>query len=295
MKRRETSMNEMEQMLLATRRLLSVLCDSCEQLTHEWEVIDPSPPLLELLGIEDTKCSTLPFLHFISEEDQERFATFGANGTDTPSSLHVRMQTRAGQGFNARIFLVNLPVSLSSGRLVGIARDEMVTIPEHRSLHEMQFRRPAHMGPSSSSASKASSSSCSELKEAFNIAEIEQMALVLDLKTMSEGYRVRSLELFFKELDRKRLPRLYKWVKRRDQPTVEDWIQEHVNSWYRGQATFQERCNGMKVKIPGISNAFVVGEMSAVGIASERAREGQEDEDYSMLMKIGLRNLVAAS
>ena len=190
-----------------------------------------------------------------------------------------------GQGFNARIFLVNLPLSLS-GRLLGIARDEMVTIPEHRSLHEMQFRRAVQVAPSSSS-SKASSSSCSELKELFESAEVEQMALVLDLKTMSEGYRVRSLELFFK--DCKRL-RLYKWVKRKDQVTLEDWIQEHVNSWYRGEATFQERCNGIKLKLPGINNAFVAGEMSAVGIASQ-----QKEEDYSMLMKIGLRNLVAAS
>ena len=97
-------MNEMEQMLLATRRLLSVLCDSCEQLTHEWEVIEPSPSLLELLGIEK-KCSTLPFLQFISLEDQERFATFGANGTDTPSSLHVRMQT--GQG-SLKSFMIDM-------------------------------------------------------------------------------------------------------------------------------------------------------------------------------------------
>lgn len=42
-----------QETLLAARRLLSVTCDCCEQLTENWDIAEPSQSILALLQINN--------------------------------------------------------------------------------------------------------------------------------------------------------------------------------------------------------------------------------------------------
>lgn len=106
-KEKERSRKETDDLLAAARRLLSVTCDCCEQLTDRLEMVEPSQNTLAMLQIknpeEDARnAMSLPFLQFICTEDQDRFSQFiAASDSQAPSSLHLRMQTCKGAPFEA--------------------------------------------------------------------------------------------------------------------------------------------------------------------------------------------------
>lgn len=224
--KREMDMKETEKVLRAARRLLSVTCDCCERLTHDWQIVEPSRGILDLLRLkEDASAKLLPFLQFICPEDQQRFAHFAAvsHTTDAPSSLHVRMTSGSdGSLFDAQIFLVNLPGTLENKNepeyLIGIAAiqtqepsQSMVSIPEHRPLaSSASFDARAQRKPSRSAASSASSrrssSSGASMVNVETLAEahqalhaIDQISLLIDLNTVAQGYCIRSAQFLFKE------------------------------------------------------------------------------------------------
>ncbi|CAL1168810.1 unnamed protein product [Cladocopium goreaui] len=292
--KREEDMKETEKVLRAARRLLSVTCDCCERLTHHWQIVEPSRGILELLHLkEDASAKLLPFLQFICPEDQQRFAHFAdvSHTTDAPSSLHVRMTSGSdGSLFDAQIFLVNLPGTLENknepGYLIGIATiqtqepsQNMVSIPEHRPLTSSTGALDARKARRSRRCSRSSASSDSSSVSTVNgqglaqmhqaLEALDQISLLIDLNTVTQGYCIRSAQFLFKEsaaLDV--LPKLYSWVRQQHQPTVEDWIQEHVNGWYAtGSCETTETCRGIKCRVPGTQASFLVGELSTQGIA----------------------------
>lgn len=315
--KREEDMKETEKVLRAARRLLSVTCDCCERLTHHWQIVEPSRSILELLHLkEDASAKLLPFLQFICPEDQQRFSHFAAvsHTTDAPSSLHVRMTSGSdGSLFDAQIFLVNLPGTLENTNepeyLIGIAtiqRQEpsqnMVSIPEHRPLtssaaavdpRDARSARPPRRSSRSSTSSDSSRPSTQALDQMqLALEALDQISLLIDLSTVTQGYCIRSAQFLFKEsapLDV--LPKLYSWVRQQHQPTVEDWLQEHVNGWYAtGRCETTETCRGIKCRVPGTQASFLVGELSTQGIACKGLGRMPE-EDYSLIMKINLRQL----
>eukprot|EP00435_Cladocopium_sp_Y103_P029811 s3001_g7.t1 len=317
--KREVDMKETEKVLRAARRLLSVTCDCCERLTHDWQIVEPSRAILDLLRLkEDASAKLLPFLQFICPEDQQRFAHFAAvsHTTDAPSSLHVRMMSGSGGSlFDAQIFLVNLPGTLEnkneSEYLIGIATiqtqepsQSMVSIPENRPLvascasfdarSERKPRRSSSVASSESSrrSSSASTVNAEALAQAHQaLHAIDHISLLIDLNTVAQGYCIRSAQFLFKEsapLDV--LPKLYSWVRQQHQPTVEDWIQEHVNSWYAtGSCQSNETCRGIKCRVAGTQVGFLAGELSTQGIACGSGLV--PEDDYSLIMKINLRQL----
>eukprot|EP00434_Breviolum_minutum_P018493 symbB.v1.2.016311.t1/scaffold1148.1/size135353/1 len=150
--KRELDMKENEKVLLGARRLLSVTCDCCERLSHDWQIVGPSQSTLGFLHVRDPVMSRLPFLQFICPEDHQRFTDFAevSHTTDAPSSLHVRMQRSDSSHFEAQIFLVNLPgTSIGEGRpeyLIGLAASDpserlqginMMSIPENSPLQKV--------------------------------------------------------------------------------------------------------------------------------------------------------------
>ena len=318
--KRETDIKETQQVLLAARRLLSVVCDCCEQLTHNWEIMRPSHRILELLQVqvekaaettEEPQGSMLPLLDFITLEDQGRFTDFAtaSHHSDAPSSLHVQMQTSKGTLFDAQIFLVNLPDSLVQHPqcLIGIATQgppeplyDMISIPENATL-AMPSRGKTGGNTARSRSSVSCSSTSTSQKSHWDpspnllagFSDIDNISFLLDLRTGVQGYCVRALQFCLKDTTApERLPKLYQWVKRKHQPVVEDWIQEHVNAWYRGDVEPEEICRGIRCKVPGLGADFTVGEMACFGISSNEA-EGL-GADYSLTMKVNLRTMVLA-
>ena len=153
----EKSMQERGHLLSATRRLLSVACDCCEQLSENFEVMQPSQNVLALLHIknpeEDSQLepgiSSLPLRQYICDDDLERFAQFMAasHESQAASSLHLCMRTCSGSPFEAQIFHVKIP-DTNRPHLIGIrsAVAEMTSIPEH-SVLEAQSGPQGRMAP----------------------------------------------------------------------------------------------------------------------------------------------------
>ncbi|CAK9065912.1 unnamed protein product [Durusdinium trenchii] len=173
MERREQDTRETQETLLAARRLLSVTCDCCEQLTETWEILEPSQSILALLQIRnpeedlptkmDARSPTLPLLPFIWKEDQERFALFLACSSQAPSSLHLRMKTCHGHSFEAQLFHVDVPGGLigTTRHLIGMSRleGEMHRIPEHCPLVASPFLERSSFAASDSRSQSHSHSS----------------------------------------------------------------------------------------------------------------------------------------
>jgi len=314
--KRELDMKENEKVVLGARRLLSVTCDCCERLSHDWQIVGPSQSTLGLLQVRDPVMSRLPFLQFICPEDHQRFTDFAevSHTTDAPSSLHVRMQRSDSSHFEAQIFLVNLPgTSIGEGRpeyLIGLAASDpserlqginMMSIPENSPLVPHVRKRKAssscRSSVSGSSSRKSQVDQVATLDAASALGkvleDIDHISLFIDLQTGAEGYCIRSAQFHFNEeapLDT--LPKLYTWVRQRHQPTVEDWIQEHVNLWYSGQ-TSDETCRGIKCQLPSTEAKFVVGELSAGGFLCKGLEENP-GADYSLVMKINFRQFLPA-
>lgn len=331
---REEDMKEMEQFVRAAKRLISVVCDSCDLLSQDWEVRQPSQKILQLLHMEIwQEQGPLDFLSYVCEEDQERFRSFiNESSSDAPSSIHLQMKTSKNVPFAAQLFNVSLPSHLSHSiqHLVGItvqqptSPQESLSIPEHdlfdaglpgirprcrRASSQVRAQRRrtnmsvvCHKDSGSSSAgSDVSSSSKSQIGAGWTLVpflrdglqEVESVQVMVDMMSGGSGYAIREAVVKYKSSSAmEKLPHLFNWVKPKYQPKVEDWMQEHMNSWYHAEQS-EEKCLAIKFGIPGLAATCAVGEMSVREIVESMA-DHQSDEVYELLMRMELRTLIPA-
>ena len=315
---KEKSMRATEDLLSAARRLLSVTCDCCEQLTDSFDIDQPSQKALALLQIKNPEeephlepcMSSLPFLQFICAEDRHRFQAFiaASNDVQAPSSLHLRMQTCTALPFEAQVFHVNVPGTLSQPQhLIGIklAAAEMMSIPEHctvetsplipasllgpRSAPSQRSRRSAcSSSAKSSKTSKSSKSSKSEPsleREPCESLKIDRVSLAVD---PSDACVVSSVHVEFQKSQR---PRLMAWIGSRSKSAVEGLVQHHLNCWHHGGNSAQV-CQHVKLNIPEMPSAFTAGEMSVAWVEDFEAEHGQE---YPRSIQVALRSIACRS
>lgn len=327
MKKSSDDAKEIQQILAAARRLLSVTCDCCEQLSNNWDLLNPTRRAMELLQLPPTQPeqveTALPFLQFICDEDQERFVEFTKTSKDSEaaSSLHLRMKNFHGTAFDAQLYYVSVPGLLHEKpqHLIGIATSvptepSVCSIPEDEVLDSETIHWPtSRSAPAFTSSVRrrrprssegSSSGSSSQPQQQFpgwqlipslaeGLQEVSHVGLVLDLSTGAEGFAVRCMEVTFKaQAVVDKLPKLFSWVTKRHRPTVEDWIQEHLNAWYHRE-TSDEHCPGVKFRIPGIGAGFTAGEMVMREILCPEPDSGADVEDYELLMRVELRPLIA--
>ncbi|CAK9080327.1 unnamed protein product [Durusdinium trenchii] len=279
MQQREQDARETKETLLAARRLLSVTCDCCEQLTENWDIAEPSQSILALLQInnpeEDLKMVdhgiplTLPFLEFIWEEDQERFVQF------SPSSLHLRMKTCHGHSFEAQLFHVDVPGGLigTTRHLIGISKleGEMHRIPEHCPLVSSPFLGATSGDTRSVSSSGSGISAAKSEQRSFRhshaaadhsqpepqapaawgasdvdrfLQQIDYISLQLDLR-LAEGYPVRALQLVFR--DPPQAMHLKNWTARKCQKQLEQFLQGLTDETSPLSAS-----GAMEFRVPGL-------------------------------------------
>ncbi|CAE7791634.1 pqsA [Symbiodinium sp. CCMP2592] len=309
---------ETENILSAARKLLSVTCDCCEKLSHEWDIVEPTQRVLELLRYpgarKGEKPPTLSMRQCIALSDQDRFSTFvSSSGEDnnTATSLHLRMKDFSGKAFDAQLFHVNVPSLLTQHpqHLVGIIatsrhNDAIPSIPEGGVLSGV---------PESASDSR-SQSACSEVSLGSRLRSawvadaaslewqvltakfqdwldsVDHVELTLDLSTGSEGYAVRRATVHLKEVAPGEDPgtTLYSIIKPKYQIVVEDWISEHMNSWYHG-IPCDEHCLGIKINLPMLGSVLV-GDMAVSSI-----KEREHEEELHLEMAVELRNFLKAT
>lgn len=311
-------MTETENILSAARKLLSVTCDCCEKLSHEWDIVEPTQRVLELLRYpgarKGEKPPTLSMRQCIALSDQDRFSTFvSSSGEDnnTATSLHLRMKDFSGKAFDAQLFHVNVPSLLTQHpqHLVGIIatsrhNDAIPSIPEGGVLSGV---------PESASDSR-SQSACSEVSLGSRLRSawvadaaslewqvltakfqdwldsVDHVELTLDLSTGSEGYAVRRATVHLKEVAPGEDPgtTLYSMIKPKYQIVVEDWISEHMNSWYHG-IPCDEHCLGIKINLPMLGSVLV-GDMAVSSI-----KEREHEDELHLEMAVELRNFLKAT
>lgn len=272
---------------------------------------------MELLQLPPTQPeqveTALPFLQFICDEDQERFVEFTKTSKDSEaaSSLHLRMKNFHGTAFDAQLYYVSVPGLLHEKpqHLIGIATSvptepSVCSIPEDEVLDSETIHWPtSRSAPAFTSSVRrrrprssegSSSGSSSQPQQQFpGWQQVSHVGLVLDLSTGAEGFAVRCMEVTFKaQAVVDKLPKLFSWVTKRHRPTVEDWIQEHLNAWYHRE-TSDEHCPGVKFRIPGIGAGFTAGEMVMREILCPEPDSGADVEDYELLMRVELRPLIA--
>ncbi|CAE7603675.1 unnamed protein product, partial [Symbiodinium pilosum] len=309
-------MTETENVLSAARKLLSVTCDCCERLSHKWDIIEPTQRVLELLRYPGArkageKPPTLSLRQCIAPTDQDRFSGFVSSSGDSnaPSALHLRMKDFSGKAFDAKLFHVNVPSLLTRHpqHLVGIIAtsrqtDSIPSIPEgevFEATDEDLSETRSTSGdsePSLSSrlrsvwAADAASLAWQAVTAKFQdwLDTIDCVGLKLDLCTGAEGYVVREAKIHFKELEVGQGPctALYSLVKPKYQIIIEDWLQEHMNAWYRG-IQCDEHCLGIKLTLPMLGSVLV-GDMSVDSI-TERA----EKDELHLEMAVELRNFLS--
>jgi len=288
-RKQDLHIKETEAVLNAAKSLLAVMCDCCEQLSHDWTIVHPSNQVLEMFrfphNMRKERPSSFSLVQFIAIEDRERFTTFiGTSHVNAPSSLHLEMKDFHGTSFDVQIFHMPVPSLLTAEpqHLVGIIKKEpreparvrraqiIPSIPEDATLDE-------DMGASSSSDDVTSIHSrgtqrLSIMREDDNstgsrnskhMNSIDHVRISLDLHTGPAGYSVQKMVIAFKE-GASEQPTLFSCLKRRYRVLVEDWLQEHVNSWYYG-ILCDEKCLGTKLSIPVLGH-LVVGEMNVVDI-----------------------------
>ncbi|CAE7810360.1 unnamed protein product [Symbiodinium sp. CCMP2456] len=297
----EKSMQERGHLLSATRRLLSVTCDCCEQLSDSFEVMQPSQNVLALLHIknpeEDSQIepgiSSLPLRQYICDDDQERFAQFmtASHESQAASSLHLCMRTCSGSPFEAQIFHVKIPET-NRPHLIGIksAVAEMTSIPEHSVLEAQRGPkgRVAAGGPardrvrsiprsrrSQGSASSRSSGSAGDQVGGLKVAE-----MVLTVSP-SEAYEVESLQVSFCPGGAK----LTSWISTRSACLVEGFLQHHLNCWQHSEQSI-ETCKKVHFRDAEVPVCFKAGEMSVAEIC-----EAETGEDLPRSMRLLLRSI----
>ena len=301
-RQKERGIQETEDLLSAARRLLSVTCDCCEQLTDRFEVVQPSQNALALLQIRNPEeesqlesGTSLPLLQFICPDDHDRFTSFVGASHDAPSSLHLRMQTCRGASFEAQLFHVKVPGTLRQPQhLIGIksaAAEMMMSIPEHCVVEASPFvpsipraargarsqrsqRSNSSAGSSSSGGSEASgASACTDPRN----LEIDHISFEVD---PANECSIVSVQAAFSGSR----TTMTKWIRGKSEEVV-GLIQHHMNSWHHGERSTQT-CRRVKFKIPGFHAAFTAGEVSVASI-----HEVASDQDYPSSMKVQLRSI----
>ncbi|CAJ1388966.1 unnamed protein product [Effrenium voratum] len=303
--KQEAQISETEGILNAARRLLSVTCDCCEQLSHDWRILQPSQRWLEIIRYpHKDKPMVLSLADFISTQDLDRFKQFIETETDVPSLLHLRMKDFAGSSFDAQLFQVRVPSLLTAQpqHLVGITtqevreplsrpgRREIPSIPEGGILDEDDSRSSDRSSTHSSNRMPAAAADMHRTQMGTFLQHIEvvdSMRLIVDLHTGTSGYDLCGLGMTFKsrskeDKDSSKGPKFYDLLRRRHRVTVEDWLQEHLNSWYYGEDC-EERCLGVKLGVG--ESSVLVGDMGVLNIW-----ETQEEQLY---MELEMRNFVA--
>ncbi|CAE7531244.1 unnamed protein product [Symbiodinium sp. CCMP2592] len=284
---REKSMQERGHLLSAARRLLSVTCDCCEQLSDSFEVMQPSQNVLALLHIKnpeedsqlDPGISSLPLRQFICDDDQERFAQFmtASHESQAASSLHLCMRTRSGSPFEAQIFHVKIPET-NRPHLIGIksAVAEMTSIPEHSILEAQSAPAPSGGGGPAGQR---------ELEELWfgdpPVGEGPKIAEILLTVNPSEAYEVESLEVLFSSKGAK----LTSWISTRSACLVEGFLQHHLNCWQHAEQSI-ETCKKVHFRVPEVPACFTAGEMSVAEIL-----EAETGEDLPRSMRLLLRSI----
>ncbi|CAK9043234.1 unnamed protein product [Durusdinium trenchii] len=299
LKKEEIRTKDTESILKAAKGLLAVMCDCCEQLSHNWEVLQPSNKILEMFRISGGK-------------DQDRFTHFmDTSQVDAVSSLHLRMQDHIGGSLDVQLFHMPVPSGSATGlpqHLVGFnvkdlreprpLRRDIPSIPEGEVLMEdcasvSSSEETTHSSQSQSSrrlkAQVENMSVASRDPAGFlgnvlqHVNSVEQVKLILDLHSCQEGYAIREMAVSFKEAGPGISPLyFYKLLKKRCRAVVEDFIQEHVNCFYHGIDS-SERCTGTKMKIPSMG-AIMVGEMTVQDIRFS-------EEQFHL--ELNMRNFVA--
>ncbi|CAK9070465.1 unnamed protein product [Durusdinium trenchii] len=275
---KERSRKETDDLLAAARRLLSVTCDCCEQLTDRLEMVEPSQNTLAMLQIknpeEDARnAMSLPFLQFICTEDQDRFSQFiAASDSQAPSSLHLRMQTCKGAPFEAQVFHVNVPQSTlgcSHWHLIGISKSaaaEMTSIPEHCTVDPSPFipllsaprprsRRSVSSGSRSAAASTSSGAS-SEWSSSAAAAQLDRSIKEIQLISLAVepvDFGVSSVNIVFHDA---KTMNIMNWISTKSASAVQGFIQHHLNSWHHAERS-TDICKRVKFRAPGTRSAFV--------------------------------------
>ncbi|CAK9021850.1 Uncharacterized protein SCF082_LOCUS15521 [Durusdinium trenchii] len=306
---------ETDDLLAAARRLLSVTCDCCEQLTDRLEMVEPSQNTLAMLQIknpeEDARnAMSLPFLQFICTEDQDRFSQFiAASDSQAPSSLHLRMQTCKGAPFEAsnvtkvnqkylaQVFHVNVPQSTlgcSHWHLIGISKSaaaEMTSIPEHCTVDPSPFipllsaprprsRRSVSSGSRSAAASTSSGAS-SEWSSSAAAAQLDRSIKEIQLHLGPVDFGVSSVNIVFHDA---KTMNIMNWISTKSASAVQGFIQHHLNSWHHAERS-TDICKRVKFRAPGTRSAFVA-QMSMGEI------EGEPGEGDPRKMRLDLKGVV---
>ena len=308
---KEKSMRATEDLLSAARRLLSVTCDCCEQLTDSFDIDQPSQKALALLQIKNPEdephlepcMSSLPFLQFICAEDRHRFQAFiaASNDVQAPSSLHLRMQTCTALPFEAQVFHVNVPGTLSQPQhLIGIklAAAEMMSIPEHCTVEASPFIPASHPGPRTAPSQRSHRSACSSSAKSSKTSKSSKSEPALERETWihrvslavdpSDACVVSSVHVEFQKSQR---PSLLAWIGSRSKSAVEGLIQHHLNCWHHGGKSAQV-CQHVKLNIPDMPSAFTAGEMSVAWIEDF---EAEHDQEYPSSIHVALGSIALAA
>jgi len=299
---REKSMQERGHLLSAARRLLSVTCDCCEQLSDSFEVMQPSQNVLALLHIKNPEedshlepgISSLPLRQYICDDDQERFAQFmtASHESQAASSLHLCMRTRSGSPFEAQIFHVKIPET-NRPHLIGIksAVAEMTSIPEHSVLEAR--RAPSGPGAAPNGAGGAAAAQLAQRSlgsrsrrsqgsgSASSVGEGPKIAEIFLTVNPSEAYEVESLQVLFCSKGAK----LTSWISTRSACLVEGFLQHHLNCWQHAEQSI-ETCKKVHFRVPEVPVCFTAGEMSVAEIL-----EAETGEDLPRSMRLLLRSI----
>lgn len=297
-KKQDLHIKETEALLNAAKSLLAVMCDCCEQLSHDWKIVQPSNKVLEMFrfpNLRKERPNNFDLVQCIAVEDQVRFTNFIATShVNAPSSLHLQMKDFHGRLFDVQLFHMPVPSLLTEEEpqhLVGIITKEN---REHRELPRARRRDVIASIPEgamlddevagTSSSSDDVSIYSKESQRLRNLVEdqrsspgfvtdplefinlVDSVKMNVDLHTSQKGYHVRKLLFSFKEPTTEDGLKLFSFLKRRYRVLVEDWLQEHVNSWYHG-VDCDEKCLGTKLSFSGLGS-IGVGEMNVLGIWS---------------------------
>ncbi|CAK8997027.1 Uncharacterized protein SCF082_LOCUS5041 [Durusdinium trenchii] len=320
LKKEEIHTRETESILKAAKGLLAVMCDCCEQLSPEWEILKPSNKFLEMFRFpssSEEKPTNFSLLELIALDDRDRFTHFiDTSEVEAVTSLHLRMHDFSGGSVDVQLFHVPVPnlseeaCTLRPRHLVGfnvkdireprLLRRDIPSIPEGEVLEDYSEECASVSSSEEASQSSQSSHRLKAQVENMSFASkdpaflshllqhvhlLERVKLTLDLHTCQEGYAIREMTLsFHKEpagASSSSSLYFYKFLKKRSRAEVEDFLQEHVNSFYYG-VDCSERCAGVKMKIPNVG-AIMVGEMTVQEI---RLSEEQ------FHLELDMRNLV---
>lgn len=315
-KKQDLHIKEREALLNAAKSLLAVMCDCCEQLSHDWKILQPSDKVLEMFrfpNLRKERPKNFDLVQCIAVEDQDRFTNFIATSLNAPSALHLQMKDFHGRLFDVQLFHMPVPSLLTEDpqHLVGIitkdnrehrelprARKHRDVIASIASIPEGAILDDEVAGTSSSSddvsIKSKGSQRLSNLEDQRSspgfvtdplqfINLIDSVKMNVDLHTGQKGYHVRKLLFSFKEPTTEDGLKLFSFLKRRYRVVVEDWLQEHVNSWYHGVAC-DEKCLGTKLSLSGLGS-IAVGEMNVLGIWSQEEQFTLDLEMKKLLKK----------